>query len=264
MMLQKPPKIGILHYSAPPVIGGVESVILAHASLFIESKYPTIILAGRGGKDSFPHEADFIQIPELDSQHPTILEMSYELDQGWIPPDFLTMVAQIAEKLAPQLASIDLLIVHNVFTKHFNLPLTTALFRLLDQGVIQHCVAWCHDMTWTSPNSRSKVFPGYPWDLLNTYRADVTYVTISRDRQQQLAGLFGCSPERIRVIYNGVDPKKLLALSDAGIALISRLGLWDSDINLLMPVRVTQAKNIELALGVVAAFKREVSGRNLS
>jgi glycosyltransferase involved in cell wall biosynthesis len=238
------------------VVGGVESVILAHARLFVESKYPTAIVAGRGGKDSLPLGADFVQIPELDSQHPQILEMSRELDQGWIPPNFLQMVTQIAEKLAPLLASIDLLIVHNVFTKHFNLPLTAALFRLLDQGAIHHCVAWCHDMTWTSPNSRSKVYPGYPWDLLSTYRSDVTYVTISGDRQQELAGLFRCSPEQISVIYNGVDPRNLLALSDTGAALIDRLGLWDSDINLLMPVRITQAKNIELALGVVSALKK--------
>jgi glycosyltransferase involved in cell wall biosynthesis len=145
--------------------------------------------------------------------------------------------------------------VHNVFTKHFNLPLTAALFRLLDQGVIHRCVAWCHDITWTSANSRSKVYPGYPWDLLSTYRSDVTYVTISKNRQRELANLFECPPKQIRIIYNGVNPSKLLALSDVGLALINRLELWDSDLNLLMPVRVTKAKNIELALHVVSALK---------
>jgi glycosyltransferase involved in cell wall biosynthesis len=150
---------------------------------------------------------------------------------------------------------MDVLIVHNVFTKHFNLPLTAALFRLLDQGTIRHCIAWCHDMTWTSPNSRSRVFPGYPWDLLRTRRSDITYVTVSQERQRDLAGLFGCAPEQIRVVYNGVDPAELFALSKTGQVLIDRLNLWDSDLNLLMPVRVTQAKNIELALRMVAVLK---------
>jgi glycosyltransferase involved in cell wall biosynthesis len=68
--------------------------------------------------------------------------------------------------------------------------------------------------------------------------------------------MFGCSSDQVHVIYNGVDPAKLLALSDDGMALINRLDLWDSDLNLLMPVRVTQAKNIELALGVVSALKK--------
>jgi glycosyltransferase involved in cell wall biosynthesis len=248
-------RVAVLHYSAPPVIGGVESVILAHTRLFVEAGYPVTILAGRGGKEALPPEAGFIQIPELDSQYPQILEMSHELDQGRVPPNFEQMVALLAEKLASVLTSIDLLIVHNVFTKHFNLPLTAALFRLLDQHVIRHCVAWCHDMTWTSPNSRSKVFPTYPWDLLRTQRPDITYVAVSQERGRDLAELFGCPLEQVRVIYNGVDPAELLALSDPGLALIDRLDLWDSDLNLLMPVRVTQAKNIELALRVVAALK---------
>ncbi|RPJ19788.1 MAG: glycosyltransferase [Chloroflexi bacterium] len=248
-------RVAVLHYSAPPVIGGVENVILAHTRLFMESGYPTALLAGRGEKDALPHGADFLHIPELDSQHLQILEMSHELEQGRIPPNFEQMVTRLVEKLASVLASDDLLIAHNVFTKHFNLPLTAALFRLLDQGLIRHCIAWCHDMTWTSPNSRSKVYPGYPWDLLRTQRPDITYVTVSQERQRDLATLFGCLPEQVRVIYNGVDPSEVLALSDVGLALINQLDLWESDLNLLMPVRVTQAKNIEFALHVLASLK---------
>lgn len=249
-------KVAILHYSVPSVVGGVENVILAHTGLFVEYGYPTVVLAGRGEKNALPLGVEFIQIPELDSQNHQIWKMNHKLDQGIIPPNFEQMVTRLVEKLARVLSAIDVLIVHNIFTKHFNLPLTAALFRLLDQGTIRHCIAWCHDITWTSPNSRSKVFPGYPWELLSTYRSDVTYVAVSGDRQQELADLFECPSEQIRVIYNGVDPSKLLALSDIGLALINRLNLWESDLNLLMPVRVTQAKNIELALGVVAALKK--------
>ena len=78
---------------------------------------------------------------------------------------------------------------------------------------------------------------------------------MSERRQQELASLFGCPPEQIRVIYNGVDRKSLLGLSAEGHALVSRLDLLGSDLVLLMPVRITQAKNIEYALGLVAALK---------
>jgi glycosyltransferase involved in cell wall biosynthesis len=57
------------------------------------------------------------------------------------------------------------------------------------------------------------------------------------------------------VIYNGVNPDVLLGLSAEGHALVTRLGLLESDLVLLMPVRVTQAKNIEYALHVLAALK---------
>jgi glycosyltransferase involved in cell wall biosynthesis len=251
----KPRNVAFLHYSVPPVIGGVENVMLAHIRLLMEAGCDVAVLAGRGAREALPPGAEYVSVPELDSQHPEILNISRELERGRVPSDFENMVTRIADALSPVLQPIDLLLVHNVFTKHFNLPLTAALFRLLDRGLIRRCIAWCHDLTWTSPSSRAKVFPGYPWDLLRTRHSEITYVVVSQERQRELAGLFGCPLEEIQVIYNGVDPRELLALSDAGLALMDRLNLWESDLNLLMPVRVTQAKNIELAVHLVAALK---------
>jgi glycosyltransferase involved in cell wall biosynthesis len=57
------------------------------------------------------------------------------------------------------------------------------------------------------------------------------------------------------VVYNGVDPGALLGLSPDGRDLVARLGLLESDLILLMPVRVTRAKNIEYALHLAAALK---------
>jgi glycosyltransferase involved in cell wall biosynthesis len=125
----------------------------------------------------------------------------------------------------------------------------------LDAGKLRRCIAWCHDFTWTSPSSGSKVHPGYPWDLLRTHREDVTYVVVSGRRQRELAALLGCPAEQIHVIYNGVDPGALLGLSPVGSDLVTRLRLLESDLVVLMPVRVTRAKNIEYALHVVAALK---------
>ncbi len=249
------PRIAILHYSAPPVVGGVEAVILAHAKTLVQAGYAVTILAGRGEAGALPEGADLLLVPEIDSQHPEIARMSARLEQGQVPDGFEAMREQLAKTLAPALGQFDNLVVHNVLTKHFNLPLTAALDRLLDMAMLPHCIAWCHDFTWTSTSSGSKVHPGYPWDLLRTQRPDVTYVVVSKRRQQELAGLFGCPENEIRVVYNGVDPKMLLGLSAEGAALVEHLGLLEQDLVLLMPVRVTQAKNIEYALRVVAALK---------
>jgi glycosyltransferase involved in cell wall biosynthesis len=251
----KKPETAILHYTAPPVVGGVEAVIQAHVAAFIQAGYPVTVIAGRGEEAALPSGADFVCIPEMDSQHPQVAQTSSRLAKGEVPPAFDQMVNQLIGVLAPTLSHFDTVMVHNLFTKHFNLPLTAALHHLLDAGQLGRCIAWCHDFTWTSPHSRSKVHPGHPWDLLRTWRSDVTYVTVSRRRQRALAALLGCPPEQIRVIYNGVNPEVLLGLSAEGYALVSRLGLLESDLILLMPVRVTQAKNIEYALQVVAALK---------
>jgi mannosylglucosylglycerate synthase len=246
--------VAFLHYSAPPVVGGVENVMLAHLRLFNEAGYSTSVVAGRGSRTALPFGTDLIQIPEVDSKHPIIVGLSQELEQGRVPATFEKIVDHLEHELAPILSSVDVLIVHNVFTKHFNLPLTAALCRLLEQGTIQRCVAWCHDITWASPTSRSKVFPGYPWDLLRTYRSDITYVTVSQERQRELSVVFECSPRKTQVIYNGVNAAELLALSSNGLQLIDHLGMWESDLNLIMPIRVTRAKNIELGLEVTAAL----------
>ncbi len=250
------PTVAFLHYSAPPVVGGVESVMLAHLRLFVEAGYPTLVLAGRGSPTALPLETDFLQIPEIDSSQPTITAIGQQLELGRYPSNFDEMVMYLERQLAPIVSSIDLLIVHNVFTKHFNLPLTAALFRLLDQGKIRHCIAWCHDATWASPTSRSKVFPGYPWDLLRTYRSDLTYVTVSQERRRELSNVFECLPDQVHVIYNGVNAAELLGLSLNGLQLIERLNMWQSGLNLIMPIRVTKAKNIELGLEVTASLKK--------
>jgi len=245
----------IMHYTAPPVIGGVEAVMEAHASIFAQSGYPVTVIAGRGEEAALPPAVSLIRIPLMDSRHPEAAQANRHLQEGSVPSDFEQLVEGLVQALRPQVHRFDTLIVHNIFTKHFNLPLTTALFRLLDAGDLGHCIAWCHDLSWTSPSSRSKVHPGYPWDLLRTFREDVTYVAVSQRRQRALADLLGCPLERVLVVYNGVDPRTLLGLSAEGAALVSRLNLLESELILLMPVRVTQAKNIETALRVVAALK---------
>jgi glycosyltransferase involved in cell wall biosynthesis len=247
--------VAILHYSVPPIVGGVESVIQAHVRLLSEAGYRVSVLAGKGRASAFAKGVKLILIPEMSTRNPEVVEAARVLEQGQIPASFEGLTARIESKLVPALESVEGVIVHNVFSKHFNLPLTAALVNLLDKGKLRGCIAWCHDITWTSPHSRSKVFPGYPWDLLRTPRADIRYVTISRLRQRELAELFHYPADSIAVVYNGVDPQELLGLSAAGRELIERLGLWEADLVLLMPVRVTQAKNIELAIRLAAALK---------
>lgn len=249
------PTTAFLHYSAPPVIGGVEAVLYAHTEAFIASGFPVTVIAGRGSLEGLPAGADFRLLPLLDSLHPEVLEVSRQLEEGVVSDLFHNLTERLVTELQPIVAAFDTLIVHNVFTKHFNLPLTAALFHLLDEGLLKHCVAWCHDISWTSPSSREKLYPGFPWDLLRTFRTDVVYVAISEARKQELLTFSGFNPDNVQVVYNGVDPRSLLGLSEEGFRLIERLGLLESDLNLLMPVRVTQAKNIEYAIHLAKALK---------
>ena len=55
-------KTAILHYSAPPIVGGVESVIQAHAQVFLQAGYPVTVIAGRGEQASLPAGTGFVTL----------------------------------------------------------------------------------------------------------------------------------------------------------------------------------------------------------
>src|SRR5689334_3500077 len=179
-----PIKTLFVHYTAPPVVGGVEAVIEAHARVFQAAGYPVTIAAGRGEASALPAGTGLERIPEMDTQHADILDISAGLEQGYVPPGFAPLRDRLTAALRPIVRGFDVVIVHNIFTKHFNLPLTAALMRLLEEeGQHQRWLAWCHDLTWTSEHAREKVFPGRPWDLLRAYRPDLHYVTVSEQRR---------------------------------------------------------------------------------
>jgi hypothetical protein len=189
----------------------------------------------------------------MDSQHPEILELSRQLEAGILPDGFERMAARLAAVLDPLLGEFERVIVHNLFTKHFNLPLTSALVGLLESGRLRGCIAWCHDLSWTSSNSRSKVYPGAPGTCCALPAGD--RLRGGFGQRQEMAGLFGCPADRVRVIYNGVDPQQILGIRPENWSLAKRLGMVEASLVLLMPVRVTRAKNVEYALQVTAALK---------
>jgi mannosylglucosylglycerate synthase len=254
-MTQTKPHIALLHYSAPPVVGGVEAVLAEHARLLAEVGYPVTLVVGRGGDDALPAGVGVRLIPEIDSEHPANRALVETLDRGEVPEGFAALRDHISRQLAEALADVDIVIVHNVLTMHFNLPLTAALHQLVDQGRAPRMVAWNHDAAWEDPLQRPHVHPGWPWDLLRRMRREITYVVITRARQVALAEMFRVSQNRLRVIPNGVHVRFWWNLSREGDALLMSLGLLDGDLFVLQPVRITQLKNIAYSLRVMAALK---------
>ncbi len=257
------PRTAILHYTAPPIIGGVEAVIQNHARVFAREGYPLAVIAGRGGQSGLPPEVEYVEIPLVDSKHPEILPVTQQLQEGVVPADFDALTGRLVALLQPVLAGFDRLIVHNIFTKQFNLPLTAALFQLLGRPHIPHMISWVHDIAWTSPSSRPKMHEGYPWDLLRRYDPRIAWVAVSEQRRDELAGLFEIPKEEVQLIYNGVDPFVLLNITPEGQALIERLRLFEADLIVLMPVRVTKLKNIEFAMRVLAELKQRIPNTKL-
>lgn len=245
--------IALLHYSAPPVVGGVESVLAYHARLMAEAGHTVRVIAGRG--DAFNPRIEFVSCPLVDSRHPDILAAKSELDQGRIPENFETLVQAIEQAIAPALAKTDVLIAHNVCSLHKNLALTAALKSLSMQTGAPRLILWHHDLAWTTPRYRPELHDGYPWDLLRTAWPGARQVVVSELRQRELAELLGIPASQIAVVPNGLDAPAFLKLEDQTRDLVEQLGLMAANPLLLLPVRITPRKNIELALRTLAVLR---------
>jgi len=255
------PRLAILHYAGPPVVGGVESTIAHHARLLAESGYHVRVVAGRG-KPFHPGVAVRI-VPEMDSRHPEVLRVKGDLDAGKVASRFQGLRRELTSRLGRLLSDADVCIAHNLLTLHKNLPLTAALHDLLGEGRIRGLISWSHDFAWASPNYRGEVHEGYPWDLLRCPWPRVTYVAVSESRRVELAGMMGIPVDAIHTIYPGVDPCEFLGLQPATRSLARRLRLWEAAPLLLLPARITRRKNIEMAIEIVGCLKRYFPGVRL-
>jgi glycosyltransferase involved in cell wall biosynthesis len=253
--------IALLHYSVPPVVGGVESVIGHHARLLADAGYRVRLLAGRG--ESSDPRIEFIPIPLLDSMDGEILAAKKVLDRGEIPAQFDALVGRILVELSRHTRDIDVLIAHNVASLHKNLPLTAALKEFLGASPALKGVLWHHDLAWTTPRYRSELYDGYPWSLLRQPWPGVKQVVVSRLRQKELADLLGLPAEEIVVVPNGVDLARFLKLEPITCQWLASLPLLDAAPLLLLPVRITRRKNIELALRVLASLKNRFPAARL-
>lgn len=247
--------VAMLHYAAPPGIGGVEVTMLHHARVLADTGHAVRLVAGSGGIER-PGVANAID-PLFGSRGATLDAINRELAQGRAGPSFEALVDEIAPRLEEALAGADVLIAHNVLSLHKNLALTAALHRLHAAGRAPAILAWCHDFAWRDPLYQPELHAGQPWDLLRRAWPGVRYVVVSADRRAMLAELLGLPASDIAVVTPGVDLAGLLKLEPDTAAIVERHRLLEADPLLLLPARITRRKNIELAIAIVGALRAE-------
>ncbi len=248
-------KIALLHYSSPPIVGGVESVLAHHARLMANAGHEVTILAGRG--EAFDERIKVRILPRLDSRHPEVMKVKAMLDDGNRTAAFDKLRKKIKTELWEELEDCDALIAHNVASLHKNLALTAALYEEYNKPGFPQLILWHHDLAWTTPRYRAELHEGHPWDLLRTHWQGVTQVVVSELRKKELAELFGISNGSIRVIPNGVDINSFFKFEPRTVELVERLDLLNADPLFLLPVRLTPRKNIELALRAMAELRND-------
>jgi glycosyltransferase involved in cell wall biosynthesis len=253
-------EIALLHYTAPPVVGGVETLIARHAVLMADAGYSVRIVAGRG--EAPDPRVRFTSVALTDSLHPEVLSVGAELAAGKVGPRFWELAGRLETELATALDGVELAILHNVASLNRNLALTVALRSLVARPAAPRIILWHHDLAWTLRRYQPALHEGEPWSLLRTPWPGAVQVTISEARRQALAGLLGLEADSIAIVPGGVDlPEPGQAPGYSGRPRRSQRPAYGSialegfDPLLLTPARVTLHKNIELGIRAVAALR---------
>ncbi|MBI5080886.1 MAG: glycosyltransferase [Chloroflexi bacterium] len=248
-------KIVLMHYSAPPVVGGVESVLAHHARLMTNARHEVQVLVGRG--EVWDNHIPVTVLPHIDSRHSDVLAVKAELDRGIVSSKFHALVETIKTNLFTYFTEADIVIAHNICSLHKNLALTAALHQFNNDRHRPCLILWHHDLAWTTPRYRAELHEGYPWDLLRISWQAVRHVVVSEARQHELAKLMNLDKDLIQVVPNGAEIRQLFKLETQTVDLLTQMNLDDAEPFLLLPVRLTPRKNIELALRVLAALRHE-------
>lgn len=150
-------RIALVHYSVPPVVGGVENIIAAHADLLRTAEHEVRTIARHGAPG--------------------------------------TKLCDVAG-LRAAIADCDVVFTHNVLTMPFDLPLTEALWKLAEEMPHIRWIAWVHDIAACNPDYDC-AWHKAPWKRLTQASPHFTYVAVSELRARQFETLTGVKPRVI-------------------------------------------------------------------
>jgi len=257
-MESKKSKIALLHYSGPPEISGVDLLMKDQARLFRLHNYPVEIIAGK--PRAFRKDIPVTTIRPMYPTHPLVLRVRKELEGGIVSDTFHQLEENLYQSLKKHILAhgISVVIIHNVMTRHYNLPLTAALARLVaDLPQVKFC-AWVHNINcFDDPylGLRKELASQYPWNLLVKPVLNLTYICISEYVKKNLLAAFGSKKlDKIIVFHNLHDIPKFLGLTPIMRQFYGDIDGLGSDLIGCIPVRAVPRKNLELAIGIARAM----------
>lgn len=242
-------RIALLHYSCPPVVGGVEEIVKQHAAILHRLGEEVQVWAGMG--KVYSREIRVRLDPRLGSRDGRIREANGRSAAGdhrltrKLTGEILTLLRQWSQ-------DVDVLLAHNVLHMPFNLPLTLALRRLAAENTTPRVVSWAHDSPYFESRPPRHLL-SHPWSALRQFHPQMRYVTISYSRKslfEEHVGDFGWT-----VVHNGIDPEGFFYFHPVTVRLAEDLRLFDRDLVVVQLARVTPRKNQELAIRIVHGLK---------
>jgi len=237
-------KIGLIHYTSWPVVGGVEAVLRQQATLMAGAGHSVSIVCGDGKR--FSDAIPTLVLPELNLTQGLVTEAQQEITSGYPGTAYFQAVNAVKKRLRPLFIQWDCTIVHNVMTMPFHLAATQVVSELAEEG--NRVLAWTHDLAANNQDyslPRNRVF-----DMIRERQHGIEYVAISETRAREFRDLTGTSADA--VVPNGLDLSAALELTTEVSGLLAEIN--SEEAILLYPTRILQRKNLGLALQILAAL----------
>jgi len=242
-------QVVMLHYTIPPVVGGVEFMIEPLSELFVKNGWHVSLITGMGNINK-PNIKTTL-IPELFPGNPTIARIQENLKIGSYPENYEIEVTKFEKKLMTQIGNIKNIIIHNIMTMSFNLVATHALYNYIENNPDKNFYVWIHDMAWLMDDYQKYLFKNKPWSLLKTANLNVQYITISRFRKRQVETLFKINSNKIKIVPNGIEINDFLQLKEPTRRLLSKIPIQNFINMILVPARILPRKNLLRTLDIL-------------
>jgi glycosyltransferase involved in cell wall biosynthesis len=239
-------KIGLIHYTSWPVVGGVEAVVRQQATLMNRAGHSVSIICGDGKR--FSEAIPTLVLPELDLKAEMVTQAQQEITAGYPGPAYFRAIDAVKKRLRSLFADWDCAIVHNLMTMPFHIAATQVVAELAEEG--NRVLAWTHDLAGNNQDyalPRNRVF-----DMIRERQLGIEYVVISETRAQEFRQLTGTSADA--VVPNGLDLSAALELTREVSGLLADINPQDAI--LLYPTRILQRKNLGLALQILASLQQ--------
>lgn len=248
-------EVAIIHYSAPrKMVGGVELVIDHHSRILTKKGYKVHLIYGAGGGLDYEGLVEH-KMSLLAPNNPAIMTAQKEiLQKHEATLKFNQIKVEIINYLKESIPKNSTCIVHNINSMPFNFAATAAINEISES--LKKVIFWLHDSIILR-DEVANVKNKFPYTLLHQKNNPKTiFITPTHYRKKQFNQL--PDPYKIsgiKVIPNGVSMEEYIKIDDITKLLMRKLKLHFEDYIVLLPVRVTPRKNIELAIKVVNELK---------
>jgi glycosyltransferase involved in cell wall biosynthesis len=238
-------RIALLHFTAPPIIGGVEALLAAQAKVLTENGYQVTVVAG-AGEPSGRYQLEIV--PLLDPDAPAI-----RAGRAGSAAEAHCLTRQIMADLLLVLSRQDEVWVHNALTVYLNPFLTAALESIMRELRGIRWVVFCHDLSAISAywDAGQASLACLPVDMHG-----VRYVVLSPSRRAELARFLGINESAIDVISPPLDVLDWLDIGHEAREIVRGTRLPSRDCAVLVPAKLLPHKRMDRLVGTLAILKR--------